>query len=125
MVCMYQYVLITIMFNKILNYILWRIIIIKFVQLLLQVYLFHQSPRKLITPIQIPIASQNVSPRINDINESPVLDCFKINETSNCSVIHNLLIVEKAENNVSHIRLMDRTDNIIVTCWKVILKKLV
>lgn len=71
-----------------------------------------ESPQKLITPIQTPIASQNVSPRINGINESPVLDnCPKINEASKCSVIDDLLIVEKTENNVSHIRLKDRTDN--------------
>ncbi|XP_071572063.1 uncharacterized protein Afti isoform X2 [Temnothorax nylanderi] len=70
------------------------------------------SPQKLITPIQTPIASQNVSPRINGINESPVLDnCPKINEASKCGVIDDLLIVEKAENNVSHVRLKDRTDN--------------
>ncbi|XP_077258906.1 aftiphilin isoform X3 [Temnothorax americanus] len=70
------------------------------------------SPQKLITPIQTPIASRNVSPRINGINESPVLDNRpKINEASKCGVIDDLLIVEKAENNVSHVRLKDRTDN--------------
>lgn len=70
-----------------------------------------ESPQKLITPIQTPIASQNVSPKVNGINESPVLDnCPKINEDSKC-VIDDLLIVEKAENNVSHIRLKDRTIN--------------
>ncbi|XP_011061761.1 PREDICTED: aftiphilin isoform X2 [Acromyrmex echinatior] len=72
-----------------------------------------ESPQKLITPIQTPVASQNVSPRLNghQINESPVLDnCPKINETK-CGVINDLLIVEKAGNNVSHIRLKDRTDD--------------
>ncbi|XP_012063863.1 PREDICTED: aftiphilin [Atta cephalotes] len=70
-----------------------------------------ESPQKLITPIQTPVASQNVSPRLNGINESPVLDnCPKINEAK-CDVIDDLLIVEKAGNNVSHIRLKDRTDN--------------
>lgn len=37
-------------------------------------------------------------------------NCPKINKDSKC-VIDDLLIVEKAENNVSHIRLKDRTDN--------------
>jgi len=35
----------------------------------------------------------------------------KINEASKCGVVDDLLIVEKAENNVSHIRLKDRTDD--------------
>ncbi|XP_012542343.1 aftiphilin isoform X2 [Monomorium pharaonis] len=71
-----------------------------------------ESPQKLVTPMQTPIASQNISPRINGINESPVLDsCSKINKASKCGVIDDLLIVEKTENNVSHIRLKDRTDN--------------
>ncbi|XP_029679663.1 aftiphilin isoform X1 [Formica exsecta] len=71
-----------------------------------------ESPQKLITPIQTPIISQNVSPRINGINESPVLDgCSKINKALKCGVIDDLLIVEKGEDNVSHIRLKDRTDN--------------
>jgi len=70
-----------------------------------------ESPQKLITPIQTPVTSQNVSPRLNGINESPVLDnCPKINEAK-CDVNDDLLIVEKAGNNVSHIRLKDRTDN--------------
>ncbi|KYN14040.1 PREDICTED: aftiphilin isoform X2 [Trachymyrmex cornetzi] len=70
-----------------------------------------ESPQKLITPIQTPVASQNVSPRLNGINESPLLDnCPKVNEAK-CGVIDDLLIVEKAGNNVSHIRLKDRTDD--------------
>ncbi|XP_029158237.1 aftiphilin isoform X2 [Nylanderia fulva] len=71
-----------------------------------------ESPQKLITPIQTPITSQNVSPRINGINESPVLDsCSKISKALKCGVIDDLLIVEKRDDNVSHIRLKDRTDN--------------
>ncbi|KAH0952560.1 hypothetical protein HN011_003062 [Eciton burchellii] len=71
-----------------------------------------ESPHKLITPIQTPIVSQNVSPRINGINESPVLDtCPKISKTLKCNAIDDLLIVEKTEDNVSRIRLKDRTDN--------------
>lgn len=71
-----------------------------------------ESPQKLITPIQTPITSQNVSPRINGINESSVLDSrSKINKALKCGVIDDLLIVEKGEDNVSHIRLKDRTDN--------------
>lgn len=71
-----------------------------------------ESPQKLVTPIQTPITSQNVSPRVNGINESPVLDnCPKINEASKCGVIDDLLIVEKTVNNVSRIRLKDRTNN--------------
>ncbi|XP_050463828.1 aftiphilin isoform X2 [Cataglyphis hispanica] len=71
-----------------------------------------ESPQKLITPIQTPIISQNVSPRINGINESPVLDsCSKISKALKCGVIDDLLIVEKGEDNVSHIKLTDRTDN--------------
>ncbi|KMQ93771.1 aftiphilin isoform x2 [Lasius niger] len=71
-----------------------------------------ESPQKLITPIQTPITSQNVSPRINGINESPVLDsCSKISKALKCGVIDDLLIVEKGQDNVSHIRLKDRTDN--------------
>ncbi|XP_011163773.2 aftiphilin isoform X2 [Solenopsis invicta] len=70
-----------------------------------------ESPQKLITPVQTPIASQNVSPRVNGINESPVLDnCPKINEASKCGVIDDLLIVEKAENHVSHIRLKNNSN---------------
>lgn len=38
-------------------------------------------------------------------------NCSKINDASKCGVIDDLLIVEKAENNVSHIRLKDRTDH--------------
>ncbi|XP_032687310.1 aftiphilin isoform X2 [Odontomachus brunneus] len=69
-----------------------------------------ESPQKLITPIQTPITSQNVSPRINGINESLVLDnCSKINQALKCGAIDDLLIVEKAEDNVSHIKLKDRT----------------
>ncbi|XP_011636809.1 aftiphilin isoform X1 [Pogonomyrmex barbatus] len=71
-----------------------------------------ESPQKIVTPIQTPIASQNVSPRINGSNESPVLDnCLKISETLKCGVIDDLLIVEKVQNNVSHIKLKDRIDN--------------
>ncbi|XP_011864559.1 PREDICTED: aftiphilin isoform X2 [Vollenhovia emeryi] len=71
-----------------------------------------ESPQKLITPIQTPLTSQTASPRINGINESPVLDSRpKINEASKRGVIDDLLIVEKAENNVSRIRLKTRTDN--------------
>ncbi|XP_011347622.1 aftiphilin isoform X2 [Ooceraea biroi] len=73
-----------------------------------------ESPQKLITPIQTPIASQNVSPRINGVSESPVLDsCPKRSEALKRSAIDDLLIVEKAEEgNVSRIRLKDnRTDN--------------
>lgn len=71
-----------------------------------------ESPHKLITPIQTPITSQNVSPRINGINESLVLDnCSKINQALKCGTIDDLLIVEKAEDNVSHIRLTDRMDD--------------
>ncbi|KAL6448980.1 hypothetical protein ACFW04_000602 [Cataglyphis niger] len=71
-----------------------------------------ESPQKLITPIQTPIISQNVSPRINGINESSVLDsCSKISKALKCGVIDDLLIVEKGEDNVSHIKLADRTDN--------------
>lgn len=52
-----------------------------------------------------------MSPRINGINESSVLDnCPKINEASKCDVIDDLLVIEKTENNVSHIRLKE-TDN--------------
>lgn len=70
-----------------------------------------ESPQKLMTPIQTPMASQNVSPRVNGINESPVLgNCPKINEASKCGIMDDLLIVEKT-NNVSHIRLTDRTDD--------------
>ncbi|XP_014473271.1 PREDICTED: uncharacterized protein LOC106743680 isoform X2 [Dinoponera quadriceps] len=68
-----------------------------------------ESPQKLITPIQTPIASQNASPRINGINEPLVLDnCAKINQALKCE---DLLIVEKAEDrqNVSRIRLKDRS----------------
>ncbi|XP_072744320.1 uncharacterized protein Afti isoform X2 [Anoplolepis gracilipes] len=71
-----------------------------------------ESPQKLITPIQTPITSQSVSPRINGINESPVLDsCSKINNALKCGVMDDLLVIEKGEDNVSHIRLKDRTDN--------------
>lgn len=71
-----------------------------------------ESPQKLITPIQTPITSQNVSPRINGINESLVLDnCSKINQALKCGAIDDLLIVEKAEDNVSRIRLKDKTDD--------------
>ncbi|KYN08572.1 Aftiphilin [Cyphomyrmex costatus] len=70
-----------------------------------------ESPQKLITPIQTPVASQNVSPRLNGINESLTLDnCSKIDKAK-CGVIDDLLIVEKEDNNVSHIRLTDRTDD--------------
>lgn len=71
-----------------------------------------ESPQKLITPIETPIASHNISPRINGINESSVLDsCPKISEALKCRTIDDLLIVEKTEDNVSHIELKDRTDN--------------
>lgn len=71
-----------------------------------------ESPQKLTTPIQTPIASHNVTPRINGINESPVLDNrSKISETLKCGAIDDLLIVEKTEGNVSHVKLKDRTDN--------------
>ncbi|XP_025163966.1 aftiphilin isoform X2 [Harpegnathos saltator] len=72
-----------------------------------------ESPQKLITPIQTPITSQNVSPRINGINESLILDnCSKISQALKCGTIDDLLIVEKAEDNVSHhIKLKDKTDD--------------
>nr|XP_012231382.1 PREDICTED: aftiphilin [Linepithema humile]XP_012231383.1 PREDICTED: aftiphilin [Linepithema humile]XP_012231384.1 PREDICTED: aftiphilin [Linepithema humile] len=72
-----------------------------------------ESPQKLVTPIETPIASHNVSPRINGINESPVLDGRpKIkSEALKCRTIDGLLIVEKTGDNVSHIELKDRTDN--------------
>ncbi|XP_020283951.1 aftiphilin isoform X2 [Pseudomyrmex gracilis] len=67
-----------------------------------------ESPQKVITPIQTPIASQNVSPRINGINKSSVLDsCPKISEALKCGVIDELLIVEKTTDSVSHIKLKD------------------
>lgn len=72
-----------------------------------------ESPQKLITPIQTPIASHNVSPRINGINESPVLDSRpKRSEALKCGTVNDsLLIVERTGDNVSHIELKDRTDN--------------
>ncbi|KAL0133112.1 hypothetical protein PUN28_000705 [Cardiocondyla obscurior] len=70
-----------------------------------------ESPQKLITPIQTPIASQNISPRTNGINESSVLgNCSKLIEASKCGVKDDLLVVEKEENNVSHIRLKDSSN---------------
>ncbi|KAG7202770.1 hypothetical protein KM043_009938 [Ampulex compressa] len=70
------------------------------------------SPQKLITPIQTPIISQNVSPRINGINDSPMLDtCPKTTDIYKCGVIEELLIVEKTEDAVSHIKLQDRTES--------------
>lgn len=38
-------------------------------------------------------------------------NCPKINEASKCDVIDDLLVIEKTESNVSHIRLKDKTDN--------------
>ncbi|XP_011708030.1 PREDICTED: uncharacterized protein LOC105462858 isoform X2 [Wasmannia auropunctata] len=71
-----------------------------------------ESPQKLITPMQTPTASQNASPRVNGISESPVLgNRPKISDASKRGVVDDLLIVERAENNVSHVRLKARADD--------------
>ncbi|KAI4478693.1 hypothetical protein M0804_011721 [Polistes exclamans] len=72
------------------------------------------SPHKMITPIQTPIMSENVSPKVNGVNYSPGSNniCLK-NDCSilKCNIPDDILIVEKAEDIVSNIELHDHSDN--------------
>ncbi|KAK2585567.1 hypothetical protein KPH14_010205 [Odynerus spinipes] len=70
------------------------------------------SPHKIITPIQTPIMSENISPKINGVGYSPPSNiCSKDGNTLKCNIPDDMLIVEKTEDIVSNIELHDNTDN--------------
>ncbi|XP_015173776.1 PREDICTED: aftiphilin [Polistes dominula] len=72
------------------------------------------SPHKIITPIQTPIMSENVSPKVNGVNYSPGSNNMCLKNDCNilkCNIPDDILIVEKAEDIVSNIELHDHSDN--------------
>ncbi|KAF7381875.1 hypothetical protein HZH68_015748 [Vespula germanica] len=70
------------------------------------------SPHKIITPIQTPIMSENVSPKVNGVNYSPSSNiCSKNDSILKCNIPDDVLIVEKAEDIVSNIELHDNSEN--------------
>lgn len=69
------------------------------------------SPHKIITPIQTPIMSENVSPKINGVDYSPPPNISsKDDNILKCNIPDDVLIVEKTEDIVSNIELHDNTD---------------
>ncbi|CAL7942234.1 unnamed protein product [Xylocopa violacea] len=68
------------------------------------------SPHKLITPIQTPLTSQNASPKINGISETP--SKTQITVVTQPMITEDVLILEKINDTISDITLKTKVENV-------------
>lgn len=68
------------------------------------------SPQKLATPVQTPSMSQNTSPKVNGIPETP--DNSQTNVAQRPVVAEDLLILEKTNDNVNNIKLKTEVETL-------------
>ncbi|KAK1123461.1 hypothetical protein K0M31_008169 [Melipona bicolor] len=68
------------------------------------------SPQKLATPVQTPSMSQNTSPKVNGIPETP--DNSETNVAQRPVVAEDLLILEKTNDNVNNIKLKTEVETL-------------
>ncbi|XP_066593877.1 aftiphilin isoform X2 [Prorops nasuta] len=72
--------------------------------------LTSDSPHKPITPILTPTVSQTVTPKLNGFNISPLDVCINPGIADSFNSMDDVIIIEKIEDTVSHIKLNSNTD---------------